>query len=224
MSTYVLMRILESAPRRYDRGMRVLTLGRLDRTYDAVAAMIPPGERVLDIGCGTGALTVRAAERGARVTAIDVNPEMLAIARNRIEELGLSDRVTLLEKGVAELDGVPDESFDTVTAGLSLSELSPDELRWTLDQVRRVLVPGGRLLVADETRPGNVFARVLHALTRAPLVAVTYLLTQQTTKALSDLPARLSEAGLTLVSADSNWRQTFTTFVAQKPTSDEGPR
>jgi len=59
MSTYVLMRVLESAPRRYDLGIRLLTLGRVDRAYDRLASQIESGQRVLDLGCGTGALAVR---------------------------------------------------------------------------------------------------------------------------------------------------------------------
>ena len=64
MSTYVLMRILESSPRRYDLGIRLLTLGHLDRAYDRLVGRIERGQRVLDLGCGTGALTLRAARRG----------------------------------------------------------------------------------------------------------------------------------------------------------------
>lgn len=81
MPTYVLMKVLESAPNRYDRGIRILTLGELDEAYDRLTSHIKPGQIVLDVGCGTGALTVRAAMRGARVKGIDVNPQMLEIAR-----------------------------------------------------------------------------------------------------------------------------------------------
>lgn len=61
MSTYVLMRILESAPSRYDLGIRMLTLGKLDAIYDKLTSSIAEKHRVLDIGCGTGALSLRAA-------------------------------------------------------------------------------------------------------------------------------------------------------------------
>ena len=73
MSSLALMRWLESAPARYDAGMRWLTLGRVGRLHAALAeaAAATPGARVLEIGCGTGAVTARLVERGAQVTALD---------------------------------------------------------------------------------------------------------------------------------------------------------
>ncbi len=127
MSTYVLMRILESAPHRYELGIRLLTLGRLERAYDRLANHITPGQHVLDLGCGTGALTLLAAQRGAVVTGIDINTQMLEIAEQHIREAGLRESVTLVEKGVAELDGEETDSYDAVTGGLCFSELSEDE-------------------------------------------------------------------------------------------------
>ena len=81
MSTYVLMKILESAPSRYDLGIKIITLGRINRVYDRLVKSIKPGYSVLDIGCGTGNLTVRILRKGAKVVAIDVNPDMIKIAK-----------------------------------------------------------------------------------------------------------------------------------------------
>jgi len=218
VSTYVLMRLLESAPRRYERGMRWLTFGHLDRAYDTLAGEIDPGASVLELGCGTGALTRRVARRGATVKGIDVNPEMLAIARAHVEAEQLSDRVNLVEEGVADLDEEPDDSYDVVLAGLCLSELSPDELAYALGEACRILRPGGRLLVADEIRPARLGRRILHAIVRAPLAALTYLFTQQSTHAVRGLPTRLTDAGLEVVSSETTALGSFGTFVAAKPT------
>jgi demethylmenaquinone methyltransferase/2-methoxy-6-polyprenyl-1,4-benzoquinol methylase len=218
MSTYVLMRILESAPHRYELGIRLLTFGGVDRAYDRLTSRIESGQRVLDLGCGTGALTLRAARRGAQVKGIDINPEMLEVARVQAQKAGLAERVELVEKGVAELDGEKPQSYDAVVTGLCLSELSEDEIRYTLEQVRRILRPGGLLLIADEVKPGSRARRLLYALIRAPLVALTYVITQQTTHAIADLTERLREAGLVIESTHASGLGSFLEIVARAPT------
>jgi len=66
MSVYILMKILESAPSRYDRSIYILTLGKLDKIYDRLTSRIKKGQTILDLGCGTGALTLRAAQKGQK--------------------------------------------------------------------------------------------------------------------------------------------------------------
>jgi demethylmenaquinone methyltransferase/2-methoxy-6-polyprenyl-1,4-benzoquinol methylase len=217
MSTYILMRILESAPRRYDLGMRLLTLGGIGRAYDRLAERVEKGQRVLDIGCGTGALSLRMAKRGASVNAIDISAGMLELAAQRAHDAGLDGRVALVEKGVAELDAEASGSYDVVTSGLCLSELSEDEVGYTLRQARRLLVPGGMLLVADEVRPRNALARLAHVLLRLPLVAVTWLFTQQTSHAIVDLADRIRAAGFQIRSQRRSGLGDFVELVAQAP-------
>jgi ubiquinone/menaquinone biosynthesis C-methylase UbiE len=217
MSTYVLMRILESAPRRYELGIRLLTLGRLDKAYDRLASRIEPGQRVLDIGCGTGALTLRAARRGAQVKGIDINAQMLEIAAERAKSAGLTESVELAEMGVAELDAEDAQRYDAVTSGLCLSELSEDEVRYALKQSARILRPGGLLLIADEIRPRGFARRLIHSVVRAPLVALTYVITQQTTHPASNLRQELEAAGFAIVSLRLNRLGSFGEFVARRP-------
>jgi ubiquinone/menaquinone biosynthesis C-methylase UbiE len=217
MSTYVLMRILESAPSRYELGIRLLTLGRLDKAYDRLASHIERGQHVLDLGCGTGALTLRAARRGAKVKGIDINAQMLEIARQRVHAAGLTETVDLVEMGVAELDGEKAHWYDAVTIGLCLSELSEDEVTYTLKEVARILRPGGLLLIADEVKPQGLVKRLIHSLIRAPLAALAYVITQQTTHPASNLSEKLMDAGLSIVSVRVSLLGSFCELVAQKP-------
>ena len=217
MSTYVLMRLLESAPHRYDLGMRLLTFGRLGRAYDRLASRIQHGERVLDLGCGTGALTLRAAGRGAHVSAIDVNAQMLEIARERSRAAGLAESTDFREMGIAELGGEASASYDVVTSGLCFSELSDDEIHYALKQIRRILRPGGLLLIADEVKAPDVVRRMIHALGRAPLAALAYVVTQQTTHAVENLPEKVARAGFSIESIRSNALGSFVELAARAP-------
>jgi ubiquinone/menaquinone biosynthesis C-methylase UbiE len=217
LSSVILMKILESSPSRYDRGIRLLTLGKLDAAYDRLVAPIQPGMQVLDIGCGTGALSLRAASRGALVTGMDINPAMLEIAGQRAADAGLDEQITLVEMGVAEFDREPAEHFDAVMSGLCFSELSQDELRYTLEQVQRILKPGGWILVVDEIRPPDLFPRLFHAILRLPLAAVTWLLTQTTTQAVQDLPDRLTAVGLAVDSVAYTNFHSLISLIAHKP-------
>ncbi|MFQ5709711.1 MAG: corrinoid protein-associated methyltransferase CpaM, partial [bacterium] len=159
MSTYILMKILESAPERYDRGISILTLGRLDTVYENLASHIKKGQRVLDIGCGTGAMSLRAAQKGAVVKGIDINAQMLEIAQRRAQEKNVCQGIEFCEIGVAELCDEQPESYDVVMSTLCFSELSEDELVYTLKEVKRILKRGGRLLVADEIKSNRISKR-----------------------------------------------------------------
>jgi ubiquinone/menaquinone biosynthesis C-methylase UbiE len=217
MSTYVLMKILESMPHRYDRGINLLTAGRVKSACDRLAAYIGSGQRVLDVGCGTGALTIRAARRGAQVKGIDVNPGMLDIAKRHLEDEHLSSLVTLEERGVAELGSEPAESYDIVMSSLCFSELTDDELAFTLRELGRILKPGGLLLIADEVRPDSMAKRILFRLIRLPLVIITYLLTQTTTHAIKNLPGKIIRAGFLIVSKRLSPLGSFIEIIGQKP-------
>jgi demethylmenaquinone methyltransferase/2-methoxy-6-polyprenyl-1,4-benzoquinol methylase len=211
------MKVLESAPSRYDRGIRLLTLGRIDQAYDRLASLIQPDQRVLDLGCGTGALSLRAAQKGATVRGIDPNPEMLDIAQTRAEAASLDQAIQFCEMGVAELDGESPQSYDVVTSGLCLSELTEDERGYAIGQAYRLLKSGGLLLVADEVVPRHPIKRLLHWLVRAPLAVVVYLLTQTTTHPLRALPQALQRAGFELQAARWSALEDWIELVARKP-------
>ncbi len=216
--SYVYMKVLESAPDRYDRGMRIVTLGRLERVHQSIADSLERGSSVLDIGCGTGALALRLARRGVHVTGIDVSPSMLAQASDRIHAGGLEALVSLKEMGVANLDtAFPAASFDAVVATLVLSELSNEEIEYTLEQSKRILRSGGRLLVADELLPENALGQLASFLFRLPFVVLAFLLTQNTTHRVARLRERIEKAGFELLGSEKYLAGSLALFVARAP-------
>lgn len=217
MSTFILMKILESAPSRYDQGIYILTLGKLDKVYDRLTSHIKKGQTILDLGCGTGALTLRAAQKGAKVKGIDINAQMLEIAQKQVIKKNLLQNINLCEMGVAELETEKSDSYDMVMSGLCFSELSEDELIFTLKEVKRILKPGGFLHVADEVRPKNILKRILNGIVKFPLVIITYIITQTTIHSIENLPEKIKESGLLIESVRLNNMENFIEVVAKNP-------
>jgi len=166
---------------RYDLLVFLLTLGQAStlrsRTADLVC--VAPGEAVLDIGCGTGDLTIqirRRAGTSGRIVGIDAAPEMVARARKKALQRDLT-----IEFRVEPVEALTfaDQTFDVVVCSLVFHHL-PDTLkRQGLAEIRRVLKPGGRFILVDFLRPSH----------HVPLHAAL-----QT--GLQDLPPLLQEAGL----------------------------
>ncbi len=105
-----------------------------------------PSERILDLGCGDGQLTLRLAATGAEITAVDVSPEMVAAARARGVRAGLAN---------AESLPYAKASFDAVFSNAVLHWVRNHDA--LLSQVHRVLKPGGRF-VAEMGGHGNIAA------------------------------------------------------------------
>jgi ubiquinone/menaquinone biosynthesis C-methylase UbiE len=211
------MKVLESAPGRYDRGMRLLTLGRLARLYEDIATRLTSGERVLDVGCGTGALAVRLARQGCYITGIDVSPRMLTRAAERVRAEAMDSQVVFQELGAVDLDtGFPDASFDVVVSTLVLSELSEDEIEYTLQEIGRILRPKGKLMVADEVMPDSPLGRLGTFLFRLPFAVLAYLLTQNTTHRVAGLRERIERGGYRIVDTENYLAGTLKLFVAEK--------
>jgi ubiquinone/menaquinone biosynthesis C-methylase UbiE len=116
------------------------------------SARIRDGERVLDVACGTGNTALMARARGARVTGLDLTPELLAVAQGRAAEEGYRD-ITWKE-GDAENLPFPDGTFDVVVSSCGLM-FAPDQQK-VADEVARVTRQGGRIAIQAWTREGGV--------------------------------------------------------------------
>ena len=121
-------------------------------------ANLKPGERVLDVACGTGAVARLAAEMvrtDGHVTGLDLNAGMLAVARSLPPPSGAT--ITWLEADVGDMD-LEDDSFDVVLSQQGF-QYFPDKLV-ALGEMYRVLVPGGRLVLSLWKR-SNVYTTAL---------------------------------------------------------------
>lgn len=142
---------------RYDALNRVLSLG-LDRRWrrralDAIA--IGPGDRVLDLACGTGDLGELAAARGARVIGVDFARGMLAGAQARLPRLAFV-------QGDAAALPLPDASQTAAVCGFALRNF--EALAPVFAELARVLAPGGRIALLDVDRPDAALLRAGHAI------------------------------------------------------------
>src|SRR6185436_6593945 len=107
-------------------------------------ANIQDGEQVLDIACGTGLVTFKAAEKAGYVLGTDISDGMIELARNVSQEKAISN--IAFERMDAEKLELKDESFDIVLCALGLMYV-PDPFL-ALSEIKRVLKPGGRMIAA----------------------------------------------------------------------------
>ena len=121
-------------------------------------ARIADGHRVLDVGCGTGTLSlmVKEATSSAAVIGIDADPKILAIARRKARTTAIQ-----FDEGSAAALPYADASFQRVVSSLVLHHLTTNQKEQALGEMLRVLEPGGELHVADWVKPLGIFARAV---------------------------------------------------------------
>ncbi len=152
----VVREIFTSIPGRYDFLNHLLSLRRdvAWRRFAVRKMQFFDTYRLLDVATGTADLAIDAARRhpDIRVTGVDFVREMLARGRQKIAGRGLADRIRLLQADAMALP-FPDGSFDAVGIAFGIRNM-PDRLR-ALREMRRVLVPGGRIFVLEMNAPQN---------------------------------------------------------------------
>lgn len=122
----------------------------VDIARERRAAGASPGRRVVDLGCGVGALSALFAFEGARVVGVDVNAERLEVGRRVAERHGLA--VDLRQGRMEQLD-LPDGSFDVAVMNNSLVYVVDPAVRLrALGEARRVLRPDGILVMRNANR------------------------------------------------------------------------
>jgi demethylmenaquinone methyltransferase/2-methoxy-6-polyprenyl-1,4-benzoquinol methylase len=205
----------------YDLMNRVMTAG-LDRRWRraTVAAVVRPGDRVLDACCGTGDLAVAAERAGARVTGLDFAPAMLERARRK------SATVEWIEGDVLALP-FGDGAFDVATVGFGIRNVA--DLDAGLEELARVVRPGGRLGCLEITQPRGAlrpffrlwFDRLVPLLGRVLPGGVAYAYLPASVRRFpgpEDLAAALERAGFGGIS----WRLFGGGIVALHTATREG--
>jgi SAM-dependent methyltransferase len=179
-----------------------------------------PGQRILDVGCGTGTLALMAKEAApeADVVGLDADPEMLERARTKADRAGVEIE---LDEGLSTELPYAERSFDLVLSTLFFHHLSGADKRRTAAEVARVLKPGGELHVAD-------WGRQPDPLMRAAIMSVRLFdgLEQTRDNIAGALPEIFAEAGFERPSETRQFRTvlgSLSLYRASSPT-DNGRR
>lgn len=175
-------------------------------------ARIQPGQCVLDLGCGTGTLTllIKSAHPHAHVVGFDGDPKILSLAEAKAARAGLA---VDWKQGLAQELPYADSCFDRVLSSLMLHHLSSENKRAALREVLRVLRPGGELHVADWGRPQNALMRPASL-----LIALLDGYSRENVEGL--LPELFRQAGLAEARQAAHYNTLFGTlalYSARKP-------
>lgn len=144
----------------YDPVVRLTTRERRVKEALLASADIASGATILDVGCGTGTLTVAIKRKypHARVIGLDLDPAILAMARDKAARAGVA--IEFVESDAANIP-LPDASVDAVFSSLFFHHLLPEQKSGVLRDVFRVLVVNGDLHISDWGRPSNRLMRWL---------------------------------------------------------------
>jgi demethylmenaquinone methyltransferase/2-methoxy-6-polyprenyl-1,4-benzoquinol methylase len=146
----------------YDRLNHLMSLG-VDRSWRrrALREIVTPErpQALLDIACGTGDFALAQARRmhaDSRITGLDLSEGMLAVMREKVEKAGLAGRISC-EQGDCEQMRFAEGSFDCATIAFGIRNFAHREA--ALEEILRVLKPGGRLVILELSVPENKLLR-----------------------------------------------------------------
>lgn len=223
MLMYGWMKFVEIAPERYDWAVNVMTGGRIEAIKDRIAQGIRPGDRVLDVGAGTGTLAIRCIERGAHVTAIDSSAFMCEKARRNAARMGKSESLKVVQGSVTQISKIfQEDEFDTIVSTMALGEFPREYLDYFFRDCRRILRPGGRLMIADEVLPEHPVARALYRVGTVLFWIPQFLLLRRVLFPIKNLRGIIEDGGFRVDQVDAWAASSFKLFFATQPRLEGG--
>ncbi|MTJ82373.1 MAG: class I SAM-dependent methyltransferase [Telmatospirillum sp.] len=196
MLMYSWMVWVEYAPERYDVAVKLLTGGKIDNIKDTIASRISPGDRVLDIGCGTGSLGIKCVQRGATVVGMDISDSMLKECRKNLDRSGCADRFEIVKDSITNLRRhFEPDSVDVIVSTMVVGELSKKYLLHIFEECRTILKPGGKMLIADEVWPEGGLSRFFFRLIMTLMWVPQFAILRRAFFPIKDLKGVIEEAG-----------------------------
>jgi ubiquinone/menaquinone biosynthesis C-methylase UbiE len=194
------------AAARYDLLVWLFMLGRERAFRETILrlARLAPGESVLDVGCGTGTLAIAAKRHigpAGTVCGIDASPEMIARAGKKARKAGVE---VVFKNAAAQTLPFRDAQFDVVLSTLMLHHLPRKGRQQCAGEIRRVLKPGGRVLVVDFGASGRGRGFLAHFHRHGHVK-------------FHDIIALLSEAGLNTVESGAVGTKDLQFVIATAP-------
>lgn len=185
-------RMFDSIAHSYDFLNHALSLG-IDRSWRraAIDSLKPFAPKyLLDVATGTGDFALLAMQRLSldRILGIDLSEGMLSVGREKVKKEGLADRIEMRKANCMELD-LPDDTFDAVTVAYGVRNF--ENLDQGLREMRRVLRPGGRLVIIELTSPVRFPMKQLFRLYSHVLMPLIGKIISRDAKAYSYLPATM---------------------------------
>jgi ubiquinone/menaquinone biosynthesis C-methylase UbiE len=204
-------------PRLYDWLVRAHTLGdegKFRREILQVAAL-QPGESVLDVGCGTGSLLIEAARSlgsGSRLHGVEPSSEMLVHAQHKAQQH--IPEINFVQ-GSADQIPFPDATFDVVFCTLVLHHLPAAMQLAAVQEMSRVVRPGGRLVIVDMQQPRTIAARL-------SIVTLFHkFATNATAPDWSRIEGVLAEGGIASPGWHPMWNGAVVAMVARIPAHEK---
>jgi len=162
----------DNISRYYDPLFNIISLGKIPTTKKWILRKINPGDKILEIGCGSGWLTCQCAIRGAQVFAVDISVKMLDLAKKRAKKESVYENIQFIKMDfLNEFNpSIFNTSFDKIIFCFFLDIFPDDSMVYQLiKNAQYLLKTKGQLIVADELEIENPITKKIITIIRFPV-------------------------------------------------------